>query len=835
MLATTGSSAVRLLVLLVLLVAPATGTFLQWSLCDNSRGSGLIPFSLNAWLKETPGDAEAARLVVKLARYQSGITCRNTPGISALDRDAWPQAMVQLDWNGWRGSESFTARTKARLDCEDFIGDQRPMPLPLNSSRVSMVLLDDDIGVLPALSTLRFQAHLNSSVFAEAQCIASLMTPAIPPALSSTLRYGSLAVFLFVFFVSSLRTIAAASGSQHQNEDQDSDDRAPVVLPYVSDCLHFLQFIFLTGGLSLSYPGFYPAAVGHLNWFALFADLALPIKSFVPGPPDLVRMASTYPGVRDGLYEVNGTYGGSFGIEVMTQMVGAPMTCDTWLLMVLFTVCIAAVLGLFLWMLETVRPRNVLGLPLLGPGAGVGRWAFATRIGNGVLRLVVSYITLPLIAMSTYQLNFSGSLGAGHMWLAIVVLLLIILSFAWLAVRLPVASLGALVFESRHPYRRLKDDAQHDEALEEVRQARRDHWFVMALFVLNIIRGLTVGGLQKWGLVQLVVLMTCETVMLVAIRVCRPFPLLSVGFVATLLRLAILACFIPFASPPSEIFKSKNISAYVALCLYVAGLIGVFLVPSGWHLCRLALRGSSPLRGCDFGQVGASTCNAPSYPRSCSLADAVFIQDVPVISLRQLQRREAPGPRQADDLGTTDSPPLPIDESFTRSHDSLISPFYRSPRSPVPTTPGEATRVSDNGSRVLSPSSLTSYLTEYPPSNEEEHLGSMSVASEAASSTPLGPRWDDYSFREADLFYARPPPSEAMTARQPLPASASASSASQKSSGWSLLSAWNLSGWKPKPPEEKGFSVVRPNRVSHFTPPPTTGATTLGLEENKPS
>ncbi|KAF4463484.1 Glutathione S-transferase [Fusarium albosuccineum] len=86
-----------------------------------------------------------------------------------------------------------------------------------------------------------------------------------------------------------------------------------------------------------------------------------------------------------------------------------------------------------------------------------------------------------------------------------------------------------------------------------------------------------------------------------------------------------------------------------------------------------------------------------------------------------------------------------------------------------------------------------------------------------------------------DLFYARPPPPEAMNARQPLPASASASSASQKSSGWTLLSAWNLSGWKPKPPEEKGFSVVRPNRVSHFTLPPTTGATTLDIGENEPS
>jgi hypothetical protein len=504
--------------------------------------------------------------------------------------------MVQLNWNGLRRPESFSGKTRMQLNCEDFIGNNRPAYLPINSSRVSMALLDDDIGELPALSTLRFQAQLESAVFADAHCIASLITPAIPPAISSGLRYGSLAIFLFVFFVSILRTIAAVSGLQYQNENDGTDSDGPsaaTVLPSVSDCLHFLQFIFLTGGLSLSYPGFYPAAVGHLNWFALFADLALPIRSFVPAPiAGLVRMASTYPGVRDGLYEVNGTYGGSPGLEVMTQMVGAPMTCDTWLLMLLFIVSIATALGLFIWLLETVRPRNVLGLPLLGPHDGTGRLTFAMRIGNGVLKLVLSYITIPLMALSTYQLNFSGNLGAGHMTLTLVVLLLILLAFAWLAVRLPAESLGALVFEARLRHRRVGgDEAGGGEDLEEERQARRDHGFVMVLFVLNIVRGLTVGGLQKWGVVQFAILVVCEVIMLVAIRIFRPYPLLSVGFTTTLLRLAVLACFVPFTFPPSKMLSAKSVSAYVALSLYAVGLIGISFVSSCWHLYRLAQQG----------------------------------------------------------------------------------------------------------------------------------------------------------------------------------------------------------------------------------------------------
>ena len=175
-------------VLLVLLVAPARSTFLQWSLCDDSRGSGVIPYMLHARLTT---NGVTSRLNVNLTRHQSGITCRDTPGATALDGDAWPEAMVQLHWNGLRRTESFSTKTRMQLNCQDFIGDNRPVPLPINSSRVSMTLLDDDVGELPALSTLRFEAQLESTVFADTQCIASLMTPAISPAIASGLRYGS--------------------------------------------------------------------------------------------------------------------------------------------------------------------------------------------------------------------------------------------------------------------------------------------------------------------------------------------------------------------------------------------------------------------------------------------------------------------------------------------------------------------------------------------------------------------------------------------------------------------------------------------------------------------
>ncbi|KAJ4002760.1 hypothetical protein NW766_012690 [Fusarium irregulare] len=633
--------------------------------------------------------------------------------------------MVQLHWSGLRRTESFSTKTRMQLNCQDFTSENRPFPLPVNSSRVGMTLLDDDIGELPALSTLRFEAQLESTVFADTQCIASLMTPAIPPAISSGLRYGSLAIFLFVFFVSVLRTTATVPGRQHRNENDSTHSNVPsnaTVLPSVSNCLHFLQFIFLTGGLSLSYPGFYPAAVGHLNWFALFADLALPIRSFVPPPiTGVVSMASTYPGVSDGLYEVNGTYGGYPGLEVMTQMVGAPMTCDTWLLMLCFIASIAMMLGLFLWLLETLRPRNVLGLPLLGPR----NRTLAMRVGNGVLKLVLSYITLPLVALSIYQLNFSGTLGAGHVTLTVVVLVLILLAFAWVAVRLPSENLGALVFEAKLRYQHVGGDGGQD--LEEEKQARREHGYVIVLFVLNIVRGLTIGGLQNWGMLQFAVLV-----------------------------------------------------------------------------------------------------------------------DAPVYNLRQLQRRETPMPWQTDD-----SPSRPsIDRNSILTHDrslfgderglcndisphglsqstsSLNPHFYRPPRSPIPTAPGEMSRFFDDrfqDSGLLSPSITPSVTDWHSTSTDSEGLlgqsagqssDAASVASKAGSSRPLGPRWDDYSFREVDLIFAALPPDAVTPTSPPQLPSTSSSRVKERTPDWSLLSLWNFVRQKSTV-QEQGFSVQRPNRVPH--------------------
>ncbi|KAH8170686.1 transient receptor potential (TRP) ion channel domain-containing protein [Sarocladium implicatum] len=808
----------RPLQLLPLLVAQASAAFLQWSLCDDSAGGGRIPYSLNGWLTQG-SNASVSNLKLELVKYQSGIPCVETPGTNQSHHDTWPEASVRLEWTGLSGHQTFHQDVRTKYGCEDLPNDERLIWLDLNSSRLSLTLLHDNIGKLPALTSIGLKAQMDLAAFPQAPCLATLITPGISQSLSNGLRHAPLVAFLFIFVVSVARTLVSASTARPPREtetddestDGDGHETSRLILPSIYDCLHWLQFIFLTAGLRLAYAGFYPPVAGHLNWFALFPDLAPPMKSILPGvasgrPNKIIP----YTGATDGIYQTNGTYGGYSGFEVMAQMVGAPMTADIWFLMVLLTLIIAVTLAALLWSLEMVRPRNVLGLPMLPSGTDSSKRARAARVGNGVLRLVVSYVIMPLVALSSYQLYLFSSLSSGHLAFAIIFLLVLLGSFLWLTLRHSPASLGALVLENGYRYRPVGAEGVAEHAHQN------EDGFIKTLFVLNLVRGITIGGLQDQGIAQLVILATCEIVALCAIRMFKPYPMLSAGFASSALKLALLICFIPFAFPPSKLLGLKTIAAYVSLFLGGSGLFALFFLPSCWHLFRLVLRSVSRSGGSENGD------------------------SAPVFTLRQLKRRKGPAPRP--DESSIIRPVIPSPQPTEGDRSS----FFRSPRSPAMSTPGEASRTLDSQlsfSRATSPlarmtpspvmglslvpggadrSSLNGFspATESEVSTESGLESSIpaSGSSVAESSRPLGPRWNDYSFREADLFFTAPPPPDARMRR---PADTPALPTSSRWANWSWnVNLWNGASWnpwKPKQPEERGFSVVRPARV----PPPT--------------
>ena len=195
-----------------------------------------------------------------------------------------------------------------------------------------------------------------------------------------------------------------------------------------------------------------------------------------------------------------------------------------------------------------------------------------------------------------------------------------------------------------------------------------------------------------------------------------------------------------------------------------------------------------------------------------------------MFNLRQLQRRETPMPWQTDDppsppsIGRNSNLPRdrsPIDDErvlchdisshgFNQSTSSLNPHFYRPSRSPIPTAPGEMSRFFDDRSQdsgLLSPSIAPS-ITDWPSVSSDSggllgqaagHLSdSASLASTAGSSRTLGPRWDDYSFREVDLIFAAPPPDAVTLTSPPQLPSTSSSGVKERTPDWSLLSLWNF-------------------------------------------
>ncbi|KAK1689506.1 hypothetical protein BDP55DRAFT_653350 [Colletotrichum godetiae] len=117
---------------------------------------------------------------------------------------------------------------------------------------------------------------------------------------------------------------------------------------------------------------------------------------------------------------------------------------------------------------------------------------------------------------------------------------------------------------------------------------------------------------------------------------------------------------------------------------------------------------------------------------------------------------------------------------------------------------------------IMSPSRLSE-------STEEESSSTSQRSPTRPSDGPLGPRWNDYSFREADLYYnvPRPPPVERASEELPRPPAPrpsfrSSSGLWARVTGQSGTSEQGFQVVRPRPASEQGFVVVRPNRPSNL-------------------
>ncbi|KAK1623649.1 hypothetical protein BDP81DRAFT_465270 [Colletotrichum phormii] len=734
----------------------ASGAYVQWQGCDgpSSKTDVFVPQSLSTTLVPSD-DGRQNQLALRVGRWMEEAECQE------LAR-RMPSATLEFEMLG----RSAVFHTTTKITCQK-LNFSKNWRSPLINPVSLYLSISEDIGHLPPLSTFHTTLHLEGND-SEISCREANITPALSSTITSIVTYSTWSIFLSVLFVGILRS---AYSTPITLDDVDDEERRSIrtVLPNVGDCLQYLQFIFLTGGLTLRYPGFYQPVVSHLNLFSLFMN----------GP---ITHGVMYDRVEDGIYVLNGTYGGTYGLELMTQIAGAPMTMDTWLNMVVIMFIIAGGVALILevvWFVKRSRDSDSESSRSVG---GIRHTC------SRVLRGILSYFMFPLAALSFYQLDNASILPAYHISMAVALILGMMVAFIWLIRKIPIRSLGVFVFDSTKRYRQLHvaDDAR-----------RQDGTFIFVF----------IAGFQAYST-------------------------FFIGSIAATIRLCSLIFLVVFLPGLATTNGVKSAAGYLLLAVHGGMLLLGFFVPALCELSKLVkgwwtapqpeIYGLRQLRRREVSRTNLASMYTASSPDT-SYPEPSAVESPNAGYLRPTYRSDSPSTIRLDSSTTSSRyfrpPRSSASISSVENPRSLGSSLYTS-STPSRTTSTSTTLVDkrsvQRSESILSPSRLSE-------STEEESTSTSQRSSTRPSDGPLGPRWNDYSFREADLYYnvPRPPPVERASEELPRPPAPrpslrSSSGLWARVTGQSGTSEQGFQVVRPRPASEQGFVVVRPNRPSNL-------------------
>ncbi|KAH7157900.1 hypothetical protein B0J13DRAFT_520618 [Dactylonectria estremocensis] len=571
-------------------------------------------------------------------------------------------------------------------------------PHPLAAYKLNVDLLDADADHLPV------------------GCVNAFLTPGIGAAAYDACLWGPLAVFVLVVLAAGWREMANAGRVDDEDEDDgNSQASGRLHLTRIADCLSYIQFIFFSGALSLRYPGFVQPVVGPSSWSTLML------------PRGLIIQQSVYSGTDDGIYEINGTFGGTPGLELMTQVTGAPVTMHTWtnivslaFVILFFLFCIIQVGLMLRWTRDWFRQASSWTLQR----SATDRHKATAWI---VLRVFLSYFLMPLVAWTAYQIEGVRTLPGYYTVIASVAICIVLVACWWgLSQRGP-QNMGYLII-----------DGSQEEQIGDPTLGKQD-LHTLATFVLLFVRGATIGALQGFGTAQLLVLLVCEASQLILMGWAGSVTILSSrASMVSCAKLGVLLACIGLI-PDVASYEASSAIGYGILIFHALILVVFFLVPTVCDIAGLA--------------VAAFQNKMVAEPDQDEERPQIY-------GLRQLHRR--PNTRNNLSIHATNR----FDQSSSASGDS-DTPAFRSPRGSSQTSGQSSTQVLRTHFR--SPRSETSFANLIEK-NQQSRISGVSSSEESQSSgqsttesvsleLPI-PRTStpgvDYSFREADLYYIRP-------------------------------------------------------------------------------
>jgi hypothetical protein len=402
-------------------------------------------------------------------------------------------------------------------------------------------------------------------------CISANITPDLGSGLSGVLTFIPLVVLLFVGFATAFAAIFSPWGTADifrwtTNYGRDAD-LLRLVTPGFGDCLQYIQFVALTGGLTLDYPGFYQPVVSKVSWSALMFN-----ESFVshdPGNPSIV----------DGIYVTQGMY----GLDILRQLVGANAAEDVWAGM---TVWLLVILGATLAVIQFgFLLRSIYRHINNTPEEDLRAKNMPFSVGN-VIRIVFSYFLLPAVALSTFQMVVAGQSPTYTVVLAAIMLVLIIGFAGWLLYLIATIKPRSFLFDDLPTvllygslYNTYSDNAAP---------------FALVPVLVTFIRGVAIGAVQPSGIAQLVLLAICEVITVLALHAFRPFhsptSMNAYHTFFAVLRFATVLLMISFAPSLGVSEGPKGWIGYAILLMHAIVLIFGFLLNAVQTIVEVAAR-----------------------------------------------------------------------------------------------------------------------------------------------------------------------------------------------------------------------------------------------------
>ena len=421
-------------------------------------------------------------------------------------------------------------------------------------------------------------------------CVSANITPDLGSSITGLLRWMPAAILL----LKGAATLAAAIWSPWGSSDifrfssnyGRDEDQLRLVTPGFGDCLQYIQFVTLTGALSLQYPGFYQPAVSQTAWSLLLFN-----ESYVThgsGTQSLV----------DGIYVYNGTY----GMTAMSQLIGVTSVSDLWACMAIWLLVIAGIVALLcqLGFLGRYLYRTITNTP----SEDLRSLNMPFTLGN-MIRLLFNYFILPIVSLSLFQLVIADISPTSVIVLAVLLLLVMIVAGAW----------TLRVIFTTQPRTHLFDDMPTVLLYGPLYNTYSDSAapFTLLPIFITFMRAVALGAVQPSGIAQLIVLAVCEVILILTLNGFRPFQgqtsMNAYHTFFAVIRLATVLLSVAFVESLGVSEAPKGWIGYAILLLHACVLLFGFFLNAAQTLIEVVARSMGVAGDAQTGAIRGSILN----------------------------------------------------------------------------------------------------------------------------------------------------------------------------------------------------------------------------------